>query len=47
LKGQSLAVSGVSIDEEVLKMLRYQRSFQASAKYIATLDELLAMLVAL
>ena len=47
LKGQSLAISGVSIDEEVLKMLRYQRSFQASAKYIATLDELLAMLVAI
>lgn len=45
LKGQSLAVSGVSIDEEVVKMLRYQRSFQASAKYISALHELLQILV--
>jgi flagellar hook-associated protein 1 FlgK len=47
LKGQSLAISGVSIDEEILKMIRYQRSFQASAKYIGTLNELLGILVAL
>jgi flagellar hook-associated protein 1 FlgK len=47
LRGQSLAISGVSIDEEVIKMLRYQRSFQASAKYIAAIDELLQTLVAL
>jgi flagellar hook-associated protein 1 FlgK len=47
LRGQSAAISGVSIDEEVLRMLRYQRSFQASAKYIAALDELLRTLVAL
>ncbi|MEX2137914.1 MAG: flagellar hook-associated protein FlgK [Pirellulales bacterium] len=47
LRGQSAAISGVSIDEEILRMLRYQRSFQASAKYIATLDELLQVLVAL
>jgi len=47
LRGQSMAVSGVSIDEEVMKMIRYQRSFQASAKYISTLDEMLEMLVSL
>jgi flagellar hook-associated protein 1 len=47
LRGQSAAISGVSIDEEILRMLRYQRSFQASAKYIAALDELLQTLVAL
>ena len=47
LSGQSLAISGVSIDEEALKMLRYQRVFQASAKYISTLDELLSILVSL
>ncbi len=45
LRGQSLAVSGVSIDEEVVRMIRYQRSFQASAKYISALDELLQILV--
>jgi len=47
LSGQSLAISGVNIDEEAIKMLRYQRVFQASAKYISTLDELLSILVTL
>jgi len=47
LRGQSLAISGVNIDEEVIRMIRYQRSFQASAKYIAALDELLQILVAI
>lgn len=47
LNGQSLAISGVNIDEEAIKLLRYQRVFQASAKYISTLDELLSILVSL
>jgi flagellar hook-associated protein 1 FlgK len=47
LSGQSLAISGVNIDEEAIKLLRYQRVFQASAKYIAALDELLSILVSL
>src|SRR5262249_27581577 len=37
LEGQSQAVSGVSIDEEAVKMLTMQRIYQASAKYIQTL----------
>ncbi|MGC4003819.1 MAG: flagellar basal body rod C-terminal domain-containing protein [Pirellulales bacterium] len=45
LTGQALAVSGVNIDEEALNMLRYQRIYQASARYIQTLDELLKILV--
>lgn len=45
LSGQSLAVSGVSIDEEVVRMIAYQRAFQASAKYISALDDLLQLLV--
>ena len=47
LRGQSLAISGVNIDEEAVKMLAFQRAFQASAKYIATLNELLGILVSL
>ena len=47
LQGQSLATSGVSIDEEAVKMIALQRTFQASAKYIATLSELLDVLVKL
>ena len=45
LEGQHLAISGVSIDEEVVRMIQYQRTFQASAKYISTLSELLDLLV--
>jgi flagellar hook-associated protein 1 FlgK len=45
LEGQHLAISGVSIDEEVVRMIQYQRAFQASAKYISTLSELLDILV--
>ena len=47
LRGQSQAISGVSIDEEILKMIRYQRNYQASARYIAALDELLQTLISL
>jgi len=47
LDGQAQAVSGVSIDEEAVKMLTLQRIYQASAKYIQTLSELLDLLVKL
>jgi flagellar hook-associated protein 1 FlgK len=47
LQGQSLATSGVSLDEEAVKMIQFQRSYQVSAKYIATLSELLDLLVKL
>lgn len=45
LEGQQQAVSGVSIDEEAVKMITLQRIYQASAKYIQTISELLDMLV--
>ncbi len=32
LQGDSMAVSGVSIDEETINMLSYQRQYQASAQ---------------
>jgi flagellar hook-associated protein 1 FlgK len=47
LKGQHLAVSGVSLDEEAVRLIAFQRAFQATAKYIATLNELLGVLVEL
>ena len=47
LQGQQQAISGVSIDEETVNMLQYQRNFQASAKFISTLSELLNTLVQL
>ena len=47
LEGQQQAVSGVSIDEEAVKMLTLQRIYQASAKYIQTISDLLDMLTKL
>jgi len=45
LEGQQQAVSGVSIDEEAVKMITLQRIYQASARYIQTISELLDLLV--
>lgn len=45
LRGQKLATSGVSLDEEAVKLIAYQHAFNASAKYVATLREMLDRLV--
>ena len=45
LEGQHLGMTGVSVDEEAVKMIAYQRAFQASARFISTIDELLNTLV--
>ena len=44
LQGQQLAVSGVNLDEEAVSMMSYQRAFQASAKFISTINDLLELL---
>jgi len=40
LSGQKLAVSGVSIDEEAINLLTFQRAYQAMARYITTLNDM-------
>ncbi|HEX5103308.1 MAG TPA: flagellar hook-associated protein FlgK [Pirellulaceae bacterium] len=45
LEGQHLAITGVNIDEEAVQMIAWQRAFQASAKVISTINELLETLV--
>jgi flagellar hook-associated protein 1 len=45
LDGQFQAISGVNIDEEAITMITLQRIYQASARYIQTLSELLDVLV--
>lgn len=45
LEGQKTATSGVSLDEEAVRMISFQRSFQASARFISTIQELLDLLV--
>jgi flagellar hook-associated protein 1 FlgK len=39
------AVSGVNLDEEAIRMISLQRTYQATARYISTLSELLDLLV--
>jgi flagellar hook-associated protein 1 FlgK len=45
LESQHLAISGVNIDEEAVRMIEYQRAFQASAKVIATVNDMLQTLL--
>ncbi|MCX7984367.1 MAG: flagellar hook-associated protein FlgK [Bacteroidetes bacterium] len=40
LEVQRASVSGVSIDEEMTNMIRYQRAFDASARMVKTVDEM-------
>jgi flagellar hook-associated protein 1 FlgK len=47
LTRQRDSVSGVSIDEEMTNLVIFQRAFQASAKMISTVDELLQSVIAL
>jgi flagellar hook-associated protein 1 FlgK len=47
LEYQREAVSGVSLDEEMTNMIRYQRAFDAAAKVIATADEMFQTLLAM
>jgi len=47
LRGQKAATSGVNLDEEAIRMIAYQQAYQATARYISTLAELMEMLVQL
>jgi flagellar hook-associated protein 1 FlgK len=47
LEASAQAVSGVNLDEEAIDMILLQRTYQASARYISTLSELMDILVAL
>jgi flagellar hook-associated protein 1 FlgK len=45
LDSQNQAVSGVSLDEEAVKMITLQRIYQASARFIQTISEMLDILM--
>ena len=45
LKEQRASISAVSLDEEITDMLRFQRAFQATARVISVLDEMLQTII--
>lgn len=45
LSGQHLGITGVNLDEESIKMLAFNRSFQANARVISTANEMLEVLL--
>ncbi len=47
LAAEVAAVSGVNLDEEAIDMIMLQQTYQASARYISTLSEMLDIIVAL
>lgn len=47
LDAQRSSLSGVSLDEEAINLLSYQRAYQASARFISTVDELTQSLLAI
>jgi flagellar hook-associated protein 1 FlgK len=40
-----MAISGVSLDEEMTNLIKYQHSYNGAARVITTMDEALDMLI--
>ena len=47
LEAQRAALSGVSLDEEAVALMRYQRSYQGAARLIAAVDEMMQTVLSL
>ncbi len=47
LQQQRDSVSGVSIDEEMADLMKFQKAYEASAKLISTVDEMLETLISM
>ena len=47
LSAQAEAVSGVSVDEEAIDLITYQRQYQAAARYISVIDEAMKTLLSI
>ena len=45
ITAQRQSVSGVSMDEEMANMIRFQRGYQAAARALTTMDDLLNTLI--
>ena len=40
-------LSGVSLEEEMIDLIAYQRGFESSAKFLTTVDDLMNTLIAI
>lgn len=40
-------IDGVSLEDEMINLMQYQKGFEASAKFLATIDEMMATLMAI
>jgi len=47
LESQQAAISGVSIDEESINLITFQRQYQAAAQFITVIDEMTGILLSL
>ena len=45
IDSERTAISGVNLDEEAVALMTYQRAFQAAARYLSVVDELLGTLI--
>lgn len=41
LQAQRESISGVSLDEEAIEMIKYERAFQGAARYVSVVDQLI------
>jgi len=42
---QRMSISGVSLDEEAINLVKYQHSYAAAAKMITAIDEMLQIII--
>ncbi len=47
LQAQRESISGVNLDEEAIALVKYERAFQGAARFVSTVDDLLAELILL
>lgn len=45
IENERAAISGVNLDEEAVSLITHQRAFQAAARYLSVVDELMATLM--
>ena len=45
IQNRKLSVAGVSLDEEMTNMIRFQRAYQASSRTMSAMDEMLDVLI--